>query len=473
MDLISNVNKLRILESYPDFIDIPPGITEDQLTELIKEYNLSRRVDAKGDVIVCSNDETFLGTDVALIGNKQLYIYRTPGTDIYHCFDVDDVSFLIDSGKNPYNNVRLTQEDISSLKEWRDALPNELGSRSILDLIKGTPDNSRELSSLDILKERVSDLIGKYNSYPDVIGFFTLPEEYILLFKKYYNFNTSETEGLINDVLEYLESGGDDISTKCLIMSKIIDEITYMARNKLTYEEMKREYLERGEHVYLTDADNNDIIMVRNILSADQNIPSAMLINMLNDSERKRLRREDLQSIGSLILIYGINKRYNSVIDYVISKGLFNKRVICQKMVRFINEYREDDVKYMLDMGIPCMCEIKGFYPVQWAAISGNTTILSFFTTRGAPVQSEQYITNNRLWRYLILHNRFDTIKQILSSKNEQDTILKGIHQGKNDRTPLDIAITLGNAKAAKMLQSLGVKRASEIKNENDKCIVM
>lgn len=278
-------------------------VSHEEILVLLRDLALERLVSEKvisHRVHPCNNEDTLFGTKTSLMGDKQIYPYTTDG-NFYYCFDTDDISYIKEKHKNPYTQQEIKEEDVELMVKWKDKLPPELGNRSIMQLIKDVKNND-ELSDIDKAKVWISDVISKYNPYPDVIGFLDLPGKWWVFMIDAYlpdaNIGMNDIE-LIFKLYDFLHSEKDnpDFSVIALIISKIMEESNLMAKSEeddiiTAYLEMYITRKKMKEIIYsklLTNKDDyyfHDPDRIYEIKGMDENKFLVFVLNFFSTYER-------------------------------------------------------------------------------------------------------------------------------------------------------------------------------------------
>lgn len=499
------------MEYYPNiFENIDSSLREKgnrkQLDKLLK----LRNQEARGNR-VCNNKDTTSGVKTLLLGDKQIFMYLVPGTqDIYHCFDVDEVDYILETGKDPWNQQDISPETLEELRLWKRQVPEKLGSRSLSEIFLGEEVAQAHFTDEQVKVNLIAEMINDVNPYPDVNAFFNLPMDKLQLFAEFYGLSSSTNEEIINETFKMLNRqrnrNAENFSTFLMYLSKVISDVMFMAKENLSYEELKDE---RGDDLYL-DMDNKQTdVFVSDITDY-----------YISEERKVEIDRMDKQEIKQF-LIDSINKVKWKSINFLVKVDKYNLIIninplknIIHAIERYysLSEENNDELLQLINDTIGVSAN-KYRYDKQNTKIA--FCITSYFTQEKSPIfsilinfikeQDKRYLnryvyieyafkTNNiELFTALIDDDEFyfylHTLKEIIKREYthgdrlnfikaawvyQKKQIVEQLVNGDYDDdeavklSPVDIVIKLNSGELIKYFRSLGMKTYAEYKAEYD-----
>lgn len=211
---------------------------------------------------VCDTVDTTSGVETLLLGDKQIFMYKVPNSEgIYHCFDVDEVDYIVETGKDPWNKQEISAETLYELRLWKAKVPKKLGSRSLSEIFLDEQTPQAHFTDEQVKVNVIAEEVNKEDPYPDVNAFFDLPFDKLKFFSDYYGLNASDRKQLIDKTFKMVNRNKQrnrNYRSFLMNLGGVMRNLTYMVKDDLTYDELKDDLESRDEQLFL-DMNNKQL----------------------------------------------------------------------------------------------------------------------------------------------------------------------------------------------------------------------
>lgn len=250
-------------------------LLSDEEARLLWEKQIKDKNEKARETKPCHEPVTIVtNKNTSLMSNEQLVFMPDilpDNTKIFYCLDkIEDVPYLLESRKNPFNNKPLTPEQIKFLEQSDDydEYPrNEVGDYfdELEKQFGNKVEEYKEKEYVKKMRELFNMITGVGFPYEaeQVLNFATdLSLEQYNLFLLYKPINQKVENGLsrddaasatLNYILNYIliqkQKGIEEGNKTIIQIGKAIDDFMYMINNKLNYQELleARGVVEIGE----------------------------------------------------------------------------------------------------------------------------------------------------------------------------------------------------------------------------------